>query len=102
MSPLERQGYFYPHVDRASGCPVRGHAQAAEKGISALFRRMYHNPDGYERPNEFDFLAYFECEDEALPVFEHVLAQLRDPAQNPEWRFVEEGPIWRGKRVLRW
>lgn len=102
MGPLERQGYFYPHVDRGSGCPVKGHAQAAEKGIPSLFRRMYHNPDGYQRPNEFDFLAYFECEDEGLPVFDHTLSQLRDPEQNPEWRFVQEGPIWRGKRVLRW
>ena len=102
MSALERQGYFYPHFDRASGCPAKGHALAAEEGIPLLFRRMYHNPDGYERPNEFDFLAYFECDDEGLPVFERVLGQLRDPEQNPEWRFVQEGPIWRGKRVLRW
>jgi hypothetical protein len=102
MTPLERQVYFYPHVDKDSGCPVKGHAQAAERGIPSLYRRMYHNPDGYERPNEFDFLAYFECDDDALPVFEHVLTALRDPQQNPEWRFVQEGPIWRGKRVLRW
>jgi hypothetical protein len=27
---------------------------------------------------------------------------LRDPLQNPEWRYVEEGPMWRGRRVLRW
>ncbi len=102
LTPLERQVYFYPHVDKDSGCPVKGHAQAAEKGIPSLYRRMYHNPDGYERPNELDFLAYFECDDEALPVFDHVLGALRDPAQNPEWRYVQEGPIWKGKRVLRW
>lgn len=102
MDALERHTYFYPHVDRGSGCPVKGHAQAAQPGISTLFRRMYHNPDGYQQPDEFDFITYFECEDEALPVFDSVLANLRDPGQNPEWRFVQEGPIWRGKRVLRW
>ena len=101
-SPLERHAYFYPHIDRASACPVKGHAVAAERGITSLFRRVYHNPDGYERPNEFDFLTYFECEDEALPVFDEVLLALRDFHQNPEWRYVQEGPIWRGKRVLRW
>jgi hypothetical protein len=37
-----------------------------------------------------------------LPVFDHVLNSLRDPQHNPEWRYVEEGPIWRGRRVLRW
>ena len=102
MSPLERHAYFYPHVDEASACPVKGHAVAAEKGIPALYRRVYHNPDGYQRPNEFDFLTYFECEDEALPVFDDVLQSLRAVDQNPEWRYVREGPIWRGTRVMRW
>ena len=101
-SALERHSYFYPHVDHASAAPVKGHALAAEKGIPSLFRRVYHNPDGYERPGEFDFVTYFECDDESLPVFDQVLTSLRDVQQNPEWRYVEEGPIWRGKRVLRW
>jgi chlorite dismutase len=99
---LERHAYFYPHVDQASAAPVKGHALAAEKGIQSLFRRVYHNPDGYERPGEFDFLTYFECDDESLPVFDQVMHSLRDVDQNPEWRYVEEGPIWRGRRVLRW
>lgn len=101
-STLERHSYFYPHVDHASATKVRGHALAAEKGIPSLFRRVYHNPDGYERPGEFDFVSYFECDDESLPVFDQVMASLRDFHQNPEWRYVEEGPIWRGRRVLRW
>jgi len=99
---LERHAFFYPHIDRASACPVKGHAVAAEKGIPALFRRVYYNPDGYERPDEFDFVTYFECDDEGLPVFDVVLQSLRDIYQNPEWRYVQEGPIWRGKRVMRW
>ena len=101
-SALERHSYFYPHVDHASATPVKGHALAAEKGIPSLFRRVYHNPDGYERPGEFDFVSYFECDDESLPVFDQVMTSLRDFHQNPEWRYVEEGPIWRGRRVLRW
>lgn len=102
QSTLERHSYLYPHVDHASAGPVKGHALAAEKGIPAFFRRVYHNPDGYERPGEFDFVTYFECDDESLPVFDQVLTSLRDVQQNPEWRYVEEGPVWRGKRVLRW
>lgn len=101
-STLERHSYFYPHIDHASASPVKGHAMAAEKGIGVLYRRVYYHPDGYERPNEFDFLTYFECDDEALPVFEQVMGALRDVHQNPEWRYVQEGPIWRGRRVLRW
>jgi hypothetical protein len=101
-SPLERHSYFYPHVDHASASPVKGHALAAEKGIASLFRRVYHNPEGYERPEEWDFITYFECDDDGLPVFEDVMTALRDFHQNPEWRYVQEGPIWRGRRVLRW
>src|SRR6185503_5766390 len=37
---LERHTYFYPHVDHASGCPVKGHAQAADAGVSTVFRRL--------------------------------------------------------------
>jgi hypothetical protein len=101
-STLERHSYFYPHVDHASASPVKGHALAAEKGIASLFRRVYHNPEGYERTDEWDFITYFECDDDGLPVFEHVMNSLRDFHQNPEWRYVQEGPIWRGRRVLRW
>ena len=102
QTALERHAYFYPHLDRTMGVPVKGHAMAAEAGIPVLVRRLYHNPDGYERPGEFDFVTYFECADEGLPVFDRICKALRDPLQNPEWRFVEEGPMWRGKRVLRW
>jgi len=101
-STLERHAYFYPHVDQARGHQVNGHAMAAARGIPSLFRRVYHNPDGYEREGEFDFVTYFECDDDGLPVFDGVLTALRDLEQNPEWKFVQEGPIWRGRRVLRW
>ena len=102
QSTLERHMYFYPHLDRSTGVSVKGHALAAEAGIPTLVRRLYHNPDGYQRAGEYDFVTYFECSDEGLPVFDRVCKALRDPLQNPEWRFVEEGPMWRGKRVLRW
>jgi hypothetical protein len=100
-TPLERHSYFYPHQN-GDASPVKGHAKAAEAGIRKIFRRLYHNPDGYQRPNEFDFLTYFECADENLAVFDEVCGQLRDQKQNPEWKYVIEGPQWRGKRVLRW
>ncbi|MBM3807923.1 MAG: hypothetical protein FJW22_06970 [Acidimicrobiia bacterium] len=99
---LERHAYFYPRVDHASGTPVPGHARAAEKGIPCLFRRVFHDPDGYQSNGEFDFVTYFECDDESLPVFDQVLMSRRDLQQNPEWPYVEEGPMWRGRRVLRW
>jgi chlorite dismutase len=102
MPPLARQTYFYPHVDRDSGCEVPGHATAAEEGITTLFRRLYHNPDGYQRPGEYDFIACFECEERHLEAFARVHEALRDTTRNPEWRFVREGPLWKGRRVLKW
>jgi hypothetical protein len=102
MGMLERHAFFYPHVDQESGTPVCGHAKAAEEGIESIYRRLYHNPDGYQRPDEYDFVTYFECADEHLPTFDLVRQALRDERRNPEWRFVIEGPEWRGRRVMRW
>jgi hypothetical protein len=81
---------------------VHGHVQAAQDGIPTIYRRLYHNPDGYQRRGEFDFVTYFECEDQHVETFERVHHALRDTARNPEWRYVREGPLWRGRRVLRW
>jgi hypothetical protein len=101
-SALERHSYFYPHHEDSSGSPVKGHAKAAEAGISKIFRKLYHNPDGYQRQGEFDFVTYFECTDENLSVLDQIYRALRDERQNPEWKYVLEGPEWRGTRALRW
>ncbi len=99
---LERHAYFYPHVDSSTACHVNGHARTAEPGIATIFRRLFHNPDGYARPGEYDFIAYFECDDRHIDTFERIHHALRDTTKNPEWRYVQEGPLWRGKRVLKW
>jgi hypothetical protein len=101
-SPLDRHAYFYPHADPATGTRVKGHARAAEAGIPTIFRRLYYNPDGPGRADEFDFITYFECADEHVETFDQICRALRDERQNPEWRYVIEGPEWRGKRVLKW
>lgn len=99
-SPLDRHAYFYPHAE--NGTRVHGHARAAEAGISTIHRKLYYNPEGTGRAGEFDFITYFECADEHLPTFDNICRALRDQRQNPEWRYVVEGPEWRGKRVLKW
>jgi hypothetical protein len=101
MQALERHQYFYPHTT-PHGHRVKGHAVAAEEGVSKIFRRLYHNPDGYQRDGEYDFVTYFECGEENLPVYDRITSALRDEKQNPEWRYVTEGPEWRGRRALRW
>ena len=102
LSVLDRHTYFYPHADLSTGTRMTGHAVAAEAGIPTIYRRLYHNPNGYQQEHQFDFVTYFECADEHLATFDQVCRALRDQRQNPEWRFVLEGPEWRGRRVLRW
>ena len=102
LDTLDRHAYFYPHVDQATGCPAQGHARAAGEGVAPLFRRLYHNPDGYQVAHAYDFITYFECAVEDVAVFDRVHRSLRDTSRNPEWRYVTEGPLWRGRRVLKW
>lgn len=98
---LERQTYFYPHAD-PTGARVKGHARAAEAGIATIYRKLYYNPDGPAREAEWDFVTYFECADEQLTTFDEICRALRDIRHNPEWRYVIEGPEWRGRRVMKW
>ncbi len=99
---MEGHTYFLPRYDDSGRMLCEGHALAAAAGIASLYRRTYRYeitpaPEGY-----YDFLNYFECSDEAVPTFHAVCAALRDTARNPEWRFVREGPAWRGRRVATW
>jgi hypothetical protein len=44
---------------------------------------------------EHDFITYFEFELKHTEDFQNLLAQLRDPQQNPEWNHVDrEYEIW--------
>lgn len=99
---LDRHAYFYPHADESNGTHVKGHARAAEPGITTIYRRVFYNPDGPQRAGEFDFVNYFECADEHIATFDRICAALRDERQNPEWRYVVEGPEWRGRRAMKW
>ena len=102
MSELDRHQFFYPHHDAKSGQHVHGHAALGRDAAPKIYRRLYHNPLGPGRPDEWDFVTYFECEDHHMALFDSTLESMRDVTKNPEWRFVEEGPMWRGRRVLRW
>ena len=99
---MERHTYFLPRYDDAGRMINEGHALATEAGIACLLRRTYKSPTQPPAPGQYDFLTYFECADEAVPIFHQVCAALRDLERNPEWRFVREGPTWHGRRVPTW
>ena len=97
LDPLDRHAYFYPSQNGHGG-----HARSVEAGITSVYKKIYHHPDGHGIDGQFDFISYFECADEHLPVFDAICRNLRNVERNPEWKYVEEGPEWRGHRVLRW
>jgi hypothetical protein len=87
----ERDRFFRRTADRP------GHVEIGLRHASVIFRRLYHAR--YQPGSEWDFLTYFEFPDEEIGRFRHMLAELRDPLLNPEWRFVErETEIWMTKR----
>jgi hypothetical protein len=99
---MERHTYFLPRYDESGRMLSEGHALAAEAGIARLMRRTYKHVAEPAPAGDYDFITYFECADEDVPVFQQVLAALRDATRNPEWTFVREGPTWHGRRVATW
>jgi hypothetical protein len=99
---MERHTYFLSRYDDAGRMTSKGHAVAAEAGIACLLRRTYKYPTEPAPEGSYDFVTYFECADADVPTFHAVCANLRDVAQNPEWKFVREGPTWQGRRVETW
>jgi hypothetical protein len=101
MDWMRRESFFLPRYDEQGRISAKGHALAAEAGIPCISRRLYHAPDGYGRQGSYDFIGYFEFAEADAPVFQTVMAGLRDSTQNPEWAYVREGPEWWGRRVRR-
>lgn len=99
---MERHTFFLPRYDDAGRMLSEGHALAAEAGIGCLLRRTYKHPALPAPDGEYDFISYFECADAGVPVYRQVRDALRDVARNPEWRYVQEGPTWHGRRVATW
>jgi hypothetical protein len=99
---MERHTYFLPRYDDQRRMVNEGHALAAAGGVSCLMRRTYKHESEPAPDHAYDFLTYFECADKDIPVFQSVVASLRDVKKNPEWNFVREGPTWHGRRVSSW
>ena len=99
MDFLHRESFFLPRYDENEEMVVKGHALASAMGVPDINRRLVHSPDGYGLGGSYDFVGYFEFAEANAPVFREVMAGLRDTVQNPEWKYVLEGPEWWGRRV---
>jgi hypothetical protein len=99
MDFLHRESFFLPRYDENEVMVAKGHALASAMGVPGINRRLVHAPDGYGLEGSYDFVGYFEFAEADAPVFREVMAGLRDTKQNPEWKYVLEGPEWWGRRV---
>jgi len=99
MDFLHRESFFLPRYDENENMVVKGHALASAMGVPCINRRLVHAPEGYGMQGNYDFVGYFEFAEADAPVFREVMAGLRDTEQNPEWKYVLEGPEWWGRRV---
>ena len=99
MDWMRRESFFLPRFDEAGRMLARGHTFASAAAIPCVTRRLYHHPEGYGLGSGYDFVGYFEFAEEVAHIFRSVMEGLRDPVQNPEWKFVREGPEWWGRRV---
>jgi hypothetical protein len=75
-----------------------GHVALGLPLARTLLRKLYH---GRPLGSGWDLLAYAEGAPAERPQLEALLAGLRDPERNPEWRYVErEAEIWLSRREL--
>ena len=99
MDFMHRESFFLPRYDENENMIVKGHTLASAAGVPNINRRLVHAPDGYGLEGSYDFIGYFEFAEADAPVFRQVMEGLRDTVQNPEWKYVLEGPEWWGRRV---
>ena len=99
MDSMHRESFFLPRYDENESMVVKGHTLASAAGVPSIIRRLVHAPEGYGLEGNYDFVGYFEFAEADAPVFRRVMEALRDTEQNPEWKYVLEGPEWWGRRV---
>ena len=87
----QREAYFQ------TSDKYKGHTSIGLSYVDRVFRKLYHSRYIGE-PIPYDFLTYFEFNDRHRDDFTKLLNELRDPARNPEWPYVEsEYEIWMRK-----
>lgn len=87
----ERHAHFQKRSDKP------GHTAIGANYAGRIYRKLYHTRYAVET-TDHDFITYFEFDRADADEFKGLLAKLRDPAQNPEWGFVDrEYEIWTTK-----
>jgi hypothetical protein len=75
----------------------QGHTAIGAAYVDRIHRKLYHTRYAVET-RDHDFITYFEFDRAHTDDFKRLLAALRDPEQNPEWKYVDrEYEIWMTK-----
>ncbi len=84
----ERNAYFQKMADK------KGHTAIGADYVDRIYRKLYHTRYAVET-RDHDFITYFEFDRKHEADFKSLLKALRDPEQNPEWKYVDrEYEIW--------
>lgn len=87
----ERNAYFQ------KGEAKKGHTAIGADYVDRIYRKLYHTRYAVES-TDHDFITYFEFDRSHTDDFKRLLTALRDPEQNPEWKYVDrEYEIWMTK-----
>ena len=96
LTSEKREQYFHKNTDMF-GKNNLGHNEIGFKYIKRIYRKLYHSRF---IDKQQDFVTYFEFADKDIDTFKSLLNGLRDKQINPEWKFVQEEPIFWGKRMM--
>ncbi|MBI4384816.1 MAG: chlorite dismutase family protein [Nitrospinae bacterium] len=91
----KRENYFNQRPE-IFGKSHLGHNAVGFMYIDRIFRKLYHSRFIDDRQ---DFVTYFEFSDSDSETYKKLLDGLRDKAVNPEWEYVQEKPLFWGKRT---
>ena len=95
--PLDKRKQYFDKSPETLGKAQMGHNEVGFMYIKSIFRKLYHSrfiDDGQ------DFMTHFEFSDSDIDAFKALMNGLRDKETNPEWGFVQEKPMFWGKRVI--
>jgi len=94
--PLDKRENYFNQRPKILGKKQLGHNAIGFMYISKIFRKLYHSRfiDGQQ-----DFVTYFEFSNNNSEVYKKLLGGLRDKTTNPEWKYVQEKPLFWGKRT---
>lgn len=93
--PLDKRKQYMDKHPETFGKDHVGHNEIGFVYIKNIFRKLYHSRF---IDDQQDFMTYFEFSDNDMDNYNNLLKNLRDKQINPEWEYVQERPIFYGKR----